>query len=135
MQDTFIKLFFGIVLPLFKMTRLSSEQDTKVAQFYLQTGSVIETKRKYRSICGPKSTPSSRAIPSGPDSLRISSQLAQRQKSSEVGVDQSFLMTNWIAFDFLFGQKAIENWQNTRFCQFSTVPLVKRGSNVIGFEF
>ena len=61
-QDTFIKLFSGIVLSLLKMTRLSSEQNTKVVQFYLQTGSVIETKRKYRSIFGPKSTPSSRAI-------------------------------------------------------------------------
>ena len=51
-----------MVLSLLKMARLSSEQNTKMVQFYLQTGSVIETKRKYRSIFGPKSTPSSHAI-------------------------------------------------------------------------
>ena len=44
------------------MARLRSEQNTKVVQFYLQEGSVIETKRKYRSIFGPKCAPSSRAI-------------------------------------------------------------------------
>ena len=62
MQGTFIKLFNGIVLSPFKMARLSSEQKTKVVQFYLQTGSIIETKRKLCSMYRPKNTPSSRAI-------------------------------------------------------------------------
>ena len=46
------------------MVELSSEQKTKVVQFYLQTGSTIETKLVYRSIFGPKNNPSSRAISS-----------------------------------------------------------------------
>ena len=34
-QGTFIKLFSVIVLSILKMARLSSEQKTKVLQFYL----------------------------------------------------------------------------------------------------
>ena len=57
-----MKLFSGIVLSLLEMAKLSSEQKTKVVQYYIQTGSIIETKRIYRSIFGPRNTPSSRAI-------------------------------------------------------------------------
>ena len=44
------------------MARLSNEQKTKLVQLYLQTGSVVQTKRKHRSIFGPKNTPSHHTI-------------------------------------------------------------------------
>ena len=34
-----------------------------------------------------------------------------------------------------FGQKTVKNWQNTLYCQFSTVFGPKMGAHVIQFQF
>ena len=45
-----------------EMARLRNEQKTTLVQLYLQTGSIVQIKRKYRSIFGPKNTPSHHTI-------------------------------------------------------------------------
>ena len=44
------------------LSGLSIEQITNVVQFYIKTKYIIRTKRKYRSVFGPKNTPSSHTI-------------------------------------------------------------------------
>ena len=71
------------------MVKLSSEQKTKVVQFYIQTGSIIETKRTARYSV--PETPYHLAL--SPVSLRISSKPAQLRSSLEMGENQSLLKT------------------------------------------
>ena len=83
------------------MARPSSEQ-SKVVQFYLQ----VDLSSTQSTHTTRYSVPSaSRYLALSPDSVRISSQLAQRQNSQEVGKHQLLLMTNLIAFDSVIGQK------------------------------
>ena len=61
-RDEFLKFLFICVALFSEMARLSNHEQTKLVQLYLQTGSLVQTKRKFRSIFGPKNTPSHHTI-------------------------------------------------------------------------